>query len=210
MNDSFELKKLLADKIGQTMIEVVVALGIAAVIIGSLVSLINASTRRATLARQSTQASKLAQEGMEIVRNIRDTDVPGAIRIGIDPLGLLCNTYPAVSCQFSSLYNKTQGNLTGHLSNPTLCGIGSWCLIAGGFEPISLDTASFKRTVDITDNADLFVDTDDDGTADKWVICSGVVGGAASNVKRITVTVSWTSPIGDQKRTVVSCLTNWR
>lgn len=205
MSISKDQKNLPASCSGQTMIEVLVAIAVAVVIIGSLVTLINASTRRATLARQATQASKLAQEGMEIVRNIRDNDIPGAIRIGINSLGLSCNTYPAVSCQFSFLYNNTQGNRTGHLSNPTSCGIGSWCLIEGGSETISLDTASFTRTVEVSDT--LFYDTDGNGTAD--AICSGISGGTASNVKRITVRVGWESPIGHQERTVVSCLTNW-
>lgn len=55
---------------GQTLIEVVITLGIALIIITSILVLVNASNRRATIARQATQASKLAQDTVTVTRLI--------------------------------------------------------------------------------------------------------------------------------------------
>src|SRR4030042_5414136 len=84
---------------GQTMIEAVVAIGVALVLITSVVALINASNRRTTLTRQANQASKLAQEGMEIVRNIRDRKGL-TVRVG-SKAGVACTT--AVPCSWDEL-----------------------------------------------------------------------------------------------------------
>src|SRR3990167_5991535 len=78
---------------GQSLIELLVALGIGVIIISSLVSLGNASTRRATGSRQENEASKLSQEGLEIMRHIRDSALPGAVRIG-----------PCGNCNWNDLY----------------------------------------------------------------------------------------------------------
>jgi len=189
------------------MIETVVAIGIAVIIIGSLVTLINASNRRATLARQATQASKLAQEGMEIVRNIRDVNAEEAVQTG-------SNCSVASKCRFDKLYDVRQSTFLAYLYPPDptapspVCDVGSWCLV-GTLEPKLLDI--FSRSVEISDDE---IDTNGDLAAD--AICSEMGAGTPagtgtySNAKRVTVRVGWESPIGHQERTVTSCLTVWK
>jgi type II secretory pathway pseudopilin PulG len=78
-----KLRRLnLESKRGQTLIEVLIAIAVAVMIIVAIVTLLNASNRRAALSRQSTQASKIAEETLDIIRNIRDVNAPA---LGIAP-----------------------------------------------------------------------------------------------------------------------------
>ncbi|OGD86187.1 hypothetical protein A2Z23_03160 [Candidatus Curtissbacteria bacterium RBG_16_39_7] len=57
---------------GQSLLEVLTALGVAAVIIVALTTLAVTSLRNAQHARSQTTATKLASEGIEQVRTVRD------------------------------------------------------------------------------------------------------------------------------------------
>lgn len=59
---------------GQSMFEVIFAIGIAAIVLVALVSVSTASLRNSTFANANSQASKLAQECIEHVRELRDTN----------------------------------------------------------------------------------------------------------------------------------------
>lgn len=184
----------IQSKKGQTLIEAVVALAIALLLITSVLTLVNRSNARATNARQSTQASKLAQEGMEIVRNIRDVDAEDAVRVGAGGCGS-----PPKYCKWSDLYTATQNTATAYLQEPSDCGISeSWCLV--GVQPASEQTVIdiFSRSVEISDD-----------TLPSGDICSDL-GLTETQTKRVTVAVTWQSPLGAQERTVISCLTNWQ
>ncbi len=61
---------------GQTLIEVLIALGVVAVIVSSIAALITTSLSNAQFGRNQNQASVYGQEGMELVRRIRDSDYP--------------------------------------------------------------------------------------------------------------------------------------
>ena len=193
---------------GQTLLEVVVTVGVALVIIGSLVTLINASTRRSTIARQATQASKLAQEGMEIVRNVRDSRFrdatgDGTVRVGRYGGSSLCTLDPY--CIWDDLYTADQDDTPTALAylsfGPPGCVADQWCLV-GGVEPPLLGI--FSRQVEIRDNE---IDIDGNGTLDS--ICSSLDLGL-DKTKRVTVKVTWNSPTGNQERSVTSCLTKWQ
>jgi type II secretory pathway pseudopilin PulG len=69
---------------GQTMIEVLIAVAVAVMILVAIVTLLNASNRRTVLARQSTNASKVAQETLEVIRNVRDVDA--AVDVNFAPV----------------------------------------------------------------------------------------------------------------------------
>lgn len=190
------LRLFLQEQKGQTLIEAIVTIAIAFVIIGSIVALVNASNRRATLARQATQASKLAQEGMEIVRNIRDVGNNQAVQVGC---------LPGPTCSWSDLYENPVNTFSGRLQKPNTgdcAGItDSWCLVSGMETVLTM----FTRTVEVSD------DLIEVGVHD--YICANpdtVDPLESENIKRVTVTVSWNSPIGAQSRTAVSCLSNWR
>lgn len=57
---------------GQTLLELVVAIAVAILVLGSLVFATITSLRNAQLAKNQAQATKLAQEGLETVRSLRD------------------------------------------------------------------------------------------------------------------------------------------
>jgi len=98
---------------GQSLMELLVAIGLGMVIVGSLVSLGNANTRRATQSRQENEATKLAQEGAEIVRNIRDVNLSGSVRIGSTDTG---SCVPSPHCTWDQLYNLAQVSVSGKVS----------------------------------------------------------------------------------------------
>ena len=58
---------------GQSLFEVVLALGIISFIMVALISLTTVSVRNASVARNKTQANRLAQEGVEWLRGERDS-----------------------------------------------------------------------------------------------------------------------------------------
>ena len=59
---------------GQTLIEVLVALGVIAVIATALAAVVVTSVSNTQFSKNQNLASQYAQEGMEIVRSIRDSD----------------------------------------------------------------------------------------------------------------------------------------
>lgn len=86
---------MLKDSRGQTMIEVLVALSIAVVVIGALAIATIVSIRNASFAENQTKATKLAQEGIEKVKIIRDRDGPVTLSYGA----------PQPTQKFSDLWN---------------------------------------------------------------------------------------------------------
>lgn len=86
---------------GQTLLELIVVISVAVIVVGALVFAIIASLRNAQFSKNQSQATKLAQEGIEKVRSIRDRDRNGDISTTI--------TYPGSSparniSKFSELY----------------------------------------------------------------------------------------------------------
>ena len=64
--------KQRASESGQTLLELVIALGVVAVVITALVSAVTASLRYGQSTRFRSRAVKFAQEGVELTRKIRD------------------------------------------------------------------------------------------------------------------------------------------
>lgn len=69
-------KKIFAffDSGGQSLIEVLIALVVASIVIGALSILTLTGTKNSQFAKNQHQATQFAQEGMELVRAIRDRD----------------------------------------------------------------------------------------------------------------------------------------
>ena len=59
---------------GQTLVELIVVITVGMLIAGALVFATITTTRNAQFARNQVQATKLAQEGLEKLRSIRDRD----------------------------------------------------------------------------------------------------------------------------------------
>lgn len=64
--------RLMSSEKGQTLLELVVAITVAVLVLGSLVFATITSLRNAQLAKNQAQATKLAQEGLEDIRTLRD------------------------------------------------------------------------------------------------------------------------------------------
>lgn len=58
----------LADEVGQSLLEVIVVIAVGVIIVGALVFATISSLRSANFAKNQTQATKLAQEGIERAR----------------------------------------------------------------------------------------------------------------------------------------------
>lgn len=63
---------MLSDENGQTLLELIVVIGVAVIVIGALVFATISSLRNAQFAKNQSQATKLAQEGIERARLGRD------------------------------------------------------------------------------------------------------------------------------------------
>ena len=72
---------------GQTLIEVLVALGIITVVVTALVSVVITSLSNTQYSKSQSQASQFAQEGMEVMRQWRDSDYAGFRNT---PSGIYC------------------------------------------------------------------------------------------------------------------------
>lgn len=70
------------EQTGQTLLELIVVITVIVLVVGALVFATIASLRNARFAQNQVQATKLAQEGMEQVRSLRDRD--GTITTNID------------------------------------------------------------------------------------------------------------------------------
>jgi len=181
-------KKIKSGEAGQTLIELVIAIGLAVVLVGALLNLSSSSNQRAALTRQANQATRLTQEGMELVRNIRNVNA-----VAVRPFGWI---------SFSELYNSDLvGDIPFYLRppgpNPACIASESWCLNAAvGSEDILVDNLTFSRTIFIADD-----------TIPPISECNSISGATFTESKQVRVLVEWDSPIGPQERTVVSCFT---
>src|SRR3990170_8801515 len=108
---------------GQTLIEMLIAIAVGTLIVASILGLATRASRNANSARTAGQASKLAQQGMEIIRNIRSVDEAGSIKNFTPPCSAPCNTW-------SGLYGTDfLGSNELKLVKPNCSGAGtSWCL----------------------------------------------------------------------------------
>jgi len=113
-------------KSGQSLIEIVIAVALTAILAISLVSTMLVTQRTSQSARNNSEATKLAQEGLELMRVLRDRKGIGELTIGD------CNTI-----EYSS-------------------GIGADDLVlytANCPELIQIENVDFFRTIDIDNGA---------------------------------------------------------
>ena len=198
------MTKYIFSNKGQTLIEVIAALAVGTIIITALLSLAARSNRNANFARTSAQATKLAQQGLEIIRNIDSVNAPEAIRNA----GVFC--VPLSNCAWSDLYSIGITEPTADVHNFSLvslatCGIGSsWCLVYGfptppTIEVIDVNLGNFTREVRITDE-----------TASGPEPCNAVGSLPLTSLetKLVTVTVRWDDPSGAQDASVSTCISN--
>lgn len=126
---------------GQTLIELIVAIAVSILVLGSLVFATITSLRNAQLAKNQSQATKLAQEGLEGVRSIRDRNgeiffsyYSGSSRIDLNSFNQLWNV--ALRCDDNCHFYFNLGVLTG------------------GGEDSFEDVNGFKRKIIMEDDTD--------------------------------------------------------
>ena len=206
--------KLINSNKGQTLIEVIAAIAVGTIIITALLSLAARSNRNANFARTSAQATKLAQQGLEIFRNIDSVQDQEAVRRASS----LCGSGDT-ECSWSRLYGdsttpvdipdpagSSSYNFVLVRMDSGLCPITtSWCLDFGSGTPpnaeqINLDPSNFTREVLIQDGAAII------GTT-KANPCNTAPLGREDS-KLVTVTVRWDDPSGVQDVSVSTCISN--
>lgn len=69
------MKRYTPHESGQTLLEIVVALGVIAVVLTGLVTAVTASLRYGQASKFRSQGVKFAQEGLELTRKLRDTSL---------------------------------------------------------------------------------------------------------------------------------------
>ncbi len=171
---SFQLR----NQSGQGIIEIVVVLGLAAILILSLVALSVRSNRSANFSRAEDQAARFAQEGMEYIRNMRDYNT-ATITLAS------CSPSTAWTCIFDEDFS---GDKSAELTSSTSLDFDS-----GLVEEVLAGGRTFERRVTVRD----------DGT-DNPCNPSGV---DSDKIKQFTVEVSWTDTSGPHASTTNSCLT---
>lgn len=149
---------MLSKQTGQSLVEVVVVIAVGIIVVSALVFATIASIRNAQFAKNQAVATKLAQEGIEFVKSIRNLNADGTVIFtdtstdtknfsdlwGI-PLHQRCNTNtPAqtrVPCYFKLETSTAMGGvkITGANNNPNL------------FEKLS--EGMFERQVQINDTS---------------------------------------------------------
>lgn len=104
---------------GQSLMELVVVIAMAIVVISALVFATIASLRNARLAQNQIQATKLAQQGLEKIRGLRDRD--GRVEYAID-LSTTTEKFSGLwtvsfSCPDNCYFFFNSGVLTGGTSS---------------------------------------------------------------------------------------------
>ena len=126
---------------GQTLIEFIVVISVALIVLSALTFAIISVIRNAQFAQSSAQATKLAQEGLERVKVIRERD----------EVGKIVYTIPPGANQFSDLWGITLTcpdncyfvfDASGRLSST----------VASAFEQIA--SSDHRRQVTLEDGSD--------------------------------------------------------
>ena len=174
---------------GQTLIEMIIAIAIGTLVISSILALATRSNRNSNLARASSQASKLAEEGLEIIKNIKFQGIevifpnPAPITV-VNWVGFYI-TQDLIGDQFYHLHEPNAG--------PDCSSTESWCFHIGTAVPetIDLDGQIFERVVIINDDL---------GNGCNDVIID------PHEIKQFSVVVTWTDPVGEHEQRVVTCI----
>ncbi len=122
---------------GQTLIEMIVVISVGVLVVGGLVFATINSLRNANFAKNQAQVTKLAQEGIERVRSIRDQNGVAVFNHGGGQTSTFSQLYSVLMvstcnpCKFN--LNSAQNSLNS-TSNPEIVG-------------------NFTRQVQITDDA---------------------------------------------------------
>lgn len=170
---------------GQSLLELVVVIGVSVLVIGSLTFATISSIRNAQLAQNQAQATRFAQEGIERIRDTRDRNLP----IRYFPTS-------ARTIQWSGIWGYIIANSCppSGLSGSALC---YFVLnLSASNETLGLDTLGASTT--FPQNAEVLLN----GKFHRAVVISDI----SSSEKQISVIVSWSDFSGDHQSKLTTVL----
>lgn len=176
---------------GFTLIEVLVASGLLALTMGSVLRLSQITIRNQDVAVERSQANQLIQEATEIVHQVRDTNVHDVVVNTAWDEGL-----PPAGSTSAPVWNGTNRRWQWVVNaiEPA---------ISGGVETIHLAGLKFTRTVRFdVPSVSLAKLTDETGQE--------IIGGLASQLRQVTVEVKWRSHGEDWVERGTTFITNWQ
>ena len=148
-------------KSGQTIVELMVSIGLIAMVVTALLVLVSAATKIGLSSLKRTQASKIAVLGLEAVRYFRDKDSYSTI-----PAGLVCYTIPS-----------------GAEENPggqALSQLPSCTPDMASFRPVDFDTNNFIRQIKVSPE-DPVTNSRDVTVTVRWLESTGTGDGTIFN-----------------------------
>lgn len=192
---NFQLSTLNSEG-GQTLIEALAAIAVAAIIVTALVTLGISTQRAANTSRNQNQNTLYGQETLELIRSVRDAKLPGSIR-GVTALG--CNS--TNSCTFTDLFSTNIGNssLRFKLSAAPVVGgcnggtTACYQLTVSNPSPDPIGTTIYSRVIKVWDTNTTSHPTD-----------------PSNKVKFVEVTITWTDSAGTHESITSTKLTNFK
>lgn len=188
-----------AREAGFTLIEVLVASGILVLAVGSVVTIGRAAIQAQDIAMERTQAYELAQEGLEITRQIRDTAVAQE-SIGGDALPNWDERLPVIGQPVGLVWDDLGQRwrfTTSSVADP---------VVRNGIEEVILGdgatTTHFFRTIEFLASPAL------PGVGDPLAPLDSAA--IQANARRVVVTVRWQSLGEDHEVSATTLLTNWK
>ncbi len=185
------MNQKFSNQTGQSLVEVVIALGIAVIIVIAFTNATIASVRNSQFSKNQNLATKYAQETLELVRAIRDQNTVGSVTdgtAGLNSWGDLwgINLKNAASpgggyTGYCFTLNKTTLVLTKRTSCADTNGAGVRI-----DENLDTTTNLFYRKINITDD------------------------GTTLTKKQVSVRVYWSDNRGQHNTDVTTFLTNWQ
>jgi prepilin-type N-terminal cleavage/methylation domain-containing protein len=170
---------------GFTLIEVLIASTIIAFAAGSVMVIGRSAIRAYDVGFERTQAYLLAQEGLEIVRSIRDNQ--SLDNQSNNWVNILPN--PSLTTVYRPVWNAATGRWQLQLGNESI-------------QPNSLTNLRFTRSIKFNSPPTLPALIGPDGTA--------LDQGIENNVRRVTIEVTWDQSGTPASVTSSSLLTNWQ
>ncbi|MDQ3098433.1 MAG: hypothetical protein M3Q44_01685 [bacterium] len=178
---------------GQSLVEVVIALGIAVIIVIAFTNATITSVRNSQFSKNQNLATKYAQESLELIRAVRDQNTSGSVTDGGslsswgDLWGINLNvvTNTGVTGMTGYCFNLNKANLTlTKRAGTTPCADtnGSGTILDENLDNLGV----FYRKINITDD------------------------GTTLTKKQISVRVYWSDNRGQHKTDVTTFLTNWQ
>lgn len=181
------------NKKGFGLLEVLVSSSIIILVLGSVVFVGRQALANSTYSQQRAEAIFLAQEGLESVRQIRDTNwIDGSNKTEWDDLSYDNNAYTALAGQLSDNYTLKYFNNVNVKQRYLLTKEPSE-------ETIRLDNQDYVRIINIATPEGTILPGNGTNDVHKDI-----------NALKVTVTVKWNFGGIDRTTNVSEVLTNWR